>query len=87
MGKRQDCSHATETSSITVVRWCVRCSGWRYYSWAESSEASLDMPPRWFEVTSGFWPSEETGPDEALAMITRLLRTTQEAEVDARRVY
>jgi len=45
------------------------------------------MPPRWFEVTSGFWPSEETGPDEALAMITRLLRTTQEAEVDARRVY
>jgi len=80
---RSECSHETVTSTITVIRWCVRCSGWRYFSWGESLAGPWDMSPRWSEVTSGFWPAEETFVTECQSVIQRILRVSQEGEQDA----
>jgi hypothetical protein len=86
MGDRRDCSHPTATSSITVIRWCVRCSGWRYYCWAESLAEPSDTLFSWDEVTSGFWEAEASDPWSVTPVLTRILRVTQENEQNYREV-
>lgn len=84
MANRRDCSHETLTSTITVIRWCIRCSGWRYYCWQESLEEPSDTSFKWSEVTSGFWEVECLDPYEASGTLSTILRAAQENEQDAR---
>jgi len=85
MNTRQQCSHETLTSTVTVIRWCIRCSGWRYFCWQESLEEPSDTLFKWSEVTSGFWEVECLDPYDAAGVLSRILRAAQEIEQDAQR--
>lgn len=84
--RREECSHVSMTTTVTIVRWCVRCSGWRYTSLAESSAELSGTPSKWDVITNGFWHAECADPSDHLGFIGKILRVSQEREQDARMV-
>lgn len=80
------CTHASERAQLTLVEWCVRCSGWRYGRADVEQQLShtLWWPAVWDE--RAFLPSEEFGPDEAMAIATRIFRAAMELEQDSHNI-
>lgn len=88
MADRKMCTHQADTAVVIFVTWCARCSGWRYVRVLEDRGSLLDGSSDAPSETH-FLPQEETGPDDARALMTRALHVAQEVELDkrARRVY
>lgn len=81
--RNNGCKHPSKTSAILVLRWCVRCSGWRYLALQERPEEESGTYGHYVGIDDGFWPMEDGGPEDLIHLAHRMCRSTMEAEADA----
>lgn len=86
MSDRKMCSHASEETTVLLIEYCVRCSGWRYSRCQVGRSYTLDGSVGSQVSERHFLELEASDPAELSVLIQRAFRVAQELEQDARNV-